>query len=77
MMESIGLSIFHSISSFNNAGLTILTKERSMEMYAEDPFMLILTTVLGKPVSLAQAQHALPGFHLYGRIPSDWRCCAP
>lgn len=35
MMESIGLSIFHSISSFNNAGLTILTKERSMEMYAE------------------------------------------
>lgn len=46
MMESIGLSIFHSISSFNNAGLTILTKERSMEMYAEDPFMLILTTAL-------------------------------
>lgn len=46
MMESIGLSIFHSISSFNNAGLTILTKERSMEMYAKDPFMLILTTAL-------------------------------
>lgn len=46
IMESVGLSIFHSISSFNNAGLTILTKERSMEIYAEDPFMLILTTAL-------------------------------
>lgn len=45
-MEALGLGIFHSISSFNNAGLTILSVDRSMEMYADDPFMLILTTVL-------------------------------
>ena len=45
-LESFGLSLFHSISSFNNAGLTILSTDRSMAMYAEDPFMLILTLLL-------------------------------
>ena len=45
-LEAFGLSLFHSISSFNNAGLTILSTDRSMAMYAEDPFMLILTLLL-------------------------------
>lgn len=46
LLEAFGLSLFHSISSFNNAGLTILSTDRSMAMYAEDPFMLILTLLL-------------------------------
>lgn len=42
-LSAMGLSVFHSISSFNNAGLSIMSQDRNMSMYADDPYMLILT----------------------------------
>ncbi len=45
-LEAFGLSLFHAISSFNNAGLTILSADRSMATYADDPFMLLVTLAL-------------------------------
>lgn len=42
-LPAVGFSIFHAISAFNNAGLSIMSQDRNMTMYADDPYMLILT----------------------------------
>jgi trk/ktr system potassium uptake protein len=42
--RAVGISIFHSISAFNNAGFDLWGN--SLEGFATDPFVLILTSIL-------------------------------
>ncbi len=44
--ESVGIAIFHSISSFNNAGLDILGRDDSLKIYHNNYFVNIFTMIL-------------------------------
>lgn len=44
--KAIGISVFHSVSAFNNAGFDILEKGQSLSAYADHPFFCLLTAVL-------------------------------
>jgi len=44
--EAIGISIFHSISAFNNAGFDLFGNFSSLTSYSTNPLMLITTAIL-------------------------------
>ncbi len=45
-LDAVGISIFHAISAFNNAGFDIFGASTSMQMYTGDVFLNIITMVL-------------------------------
>jgi len=45
-MQAFGISLFHSVSSFNNAGMDVFGGEEGIMAFANDPRMIFLTTVL-------------------------------
>ena len=46
LFRAIGVSLFHSVASFNNAGFDILGGGQSMVPYADNIFLNIITCVL-------------------------------
>ena len=46
LLERIGISLFHSVSSFNNAGFDIFGLDTSMAKFHRDVFMNIVTMLL-------------------------------
>ena len=46
LKRALGLSIFHSIASFNNAGFDLLGGSRSLTGYKDDVFLNIVTMLL-------------------------------
>ncbi|NMC55841.1 MAG: Trk family potassium uptake protein [Eubacteriaceae bacterium] len=46
LVKGIGVSVFHSIASFCNAGFDVLGNYNSLTEYAANPFILIVTSML-------------------------------
>ncbi len=44
--EAFGIAIFHSVSSFNNAGLDILGRDDSLKIYQDNILVNVLTMIL-------------------------------
>lgn len=46
LKDAVGISLFHSVASFNNAGFDVFGGFGSLARYAGDPWLLIITALL-------------------------------